>query len=142
MFNAQKCIKWAWKTLLSWKFYISRKCFRMFNKINTAWFPFEMEHILYSGFHIFKCIEWRKEMNLTDLVPFHPGCWIWKRSRQIAEICIFFSVLMISRVSILELSIQTFKIHWVQLSSFIFRTKELIQALKAMLFKGQYPDLW
>ena len=33
----------------------------MFNKTNTTWFPFEMEHILYSGFHIFKCNEWRKE---------------------------------------------------------------------------------
>lgn len=27
-----------------------------------------MEHILYSGFHIFKCNEWRKEMNLANEV--------------------------------------------------------------------------
>lgn len=29
---------------------------------------FEMKHILYSGFHIFKCNEWRKEVNLANEV--------------------------------------------------------------------------
>ena len=43
-----------------------KEMFRMFNKTNTTWFPFEMEHILYSEFH--KCNEWRKEMNLANEV--------------------------------------------------------------------------
>lgn len=38
-----------------------KEMFRMFNKTDTTWFLFEMEHILYSEFH--KCNEWRNAIS-------------------------------------------------------------------------------